>query len=247
MEARAEIKEIIGHLKDLLTANQEMGMELPPISKEALKKPVLETQGYPVFQDEMGYFTSLEELRTFIGECQACKLSTGRNHLVFGEGAPDARLVFIGEGPGKDEDLAGKPFVGEAGAMLTRIIQAMGLQRDQVYICNVVKCRPPNNRDPEKDEIRACMPILKQQLHIIKPDVICTLGRIAAQELLGYEFRITRERGKWYAYIKIPLMPTYHPAYILRNPSRARELKGQVWKDIQEIMKHLGLEVKKNV
>lgn len=246
MEARAEIKEIIGHVKGLITANQEMGMEPPPISKEALKNRDMETQAYPVFQDEIGHLTSLEELRAFIGECQGCKLSTGRTHLVFGEGAPNARLVFVGEGPGKDEDLAGKPFVGEAGALLTRIIQAMGLQRDQVYICNVVKCRPPNNRDPEKDEIKACLPFLKQQLRIIRPEIICTLGRIATQELLGHEFRITRERGQWHAYEDIPLMPTYHPAYILRNPSKARELKGQVWKDIQEIMKHLGLEVKKN-
>jgi uracil-DNA glycosylase family 4 len=246
VEARAEIKEIIGHLKDLITANREMGMEPPPISKEVLKNGETEIQEHPLSHNEMGHFTSLEELRAFIGECQGCKLSAGRNHLVFGEGAPDARLVFVGEGPGKDEDLAGRPFVGEAGALLTRIVQAMGLQRDQVYICNVVKCRPPNNRDPERDEIEACKPFLKQQLHIIRPEVICTLGRIAAQELLGYEFRITRERGQWHTYEDIPLMPTYHPAYILRNPSRERELKGQVWKDIQEIMKHLGLEVKQN-
>ncbi|MBW2616637.1 MAG: uracil-DNA glycosylase, partial [Deltaproteobacteria bacterium] len=164
----------------------------------------------------------------------------------FGEGAPRARLVFVGEGPGRDEDRVGRPFVGEAGELLTDIIEkGMGLTREDVYICNVVKCRPPEHRDPERDEIEACLPFLKQQLRIIRPEVICTLGRISSQELLEKGIKITQDRGKWHSFMDIPVMPTYHPAYIKRNPSRERELKGHVWKDIQEIMKHLGLEVKR--
>jgi len=131
--------------------------------------------------------------------------------------------------------------------MLTRIIEnAMGLKRKDVYICNVVKCRPPNNRNPERDEIDTCIPFLKEQIRIIKPEVICTLGRIACNELIGRDLKITRVRGKWHSYMEIPVMPTYHPAYILRNPSRQRQLKGQVWDDIRAIMARLGMEVKKD-
>ncbi len=148
----------------------------------------------------------------------------------------------MGEGPGREEDLEGRPFVGEAGRLLDRIIMAMGLTREAVYICNVVKCRPPNNRDPESDEIEACIPFLKKQLALIRPDVICTLGRVAAQALLGKDIKITRERGRWLSFMDIPLMPTFHPAYLLRNPSAKR----QVWEDVQEIMKRMGLEVKKD-
>jgi DNA polymerase len=162
---------------------------------------------------------------------------------VFGEGSSEADLVFVGEAPGREEDLAGRPFVGEAGRLLTRIIEnGMGLTRDEVYICNVVKCRPPKNRDPEADEIGACIPFLKKQIELINPQVICILGRVAGQELLGKDLKITWERGIWHSFMDIPVMPTYHPAYILRNPSAKR----QVWEDIQKIMKHLGLEVKKN-
>ena len=186
---------------------------------------------------------SLDALRTFIGECRRCKLHHGRTRLVFGEGSPRARLVFVGEGPGEDEDLAGRPFVGKAGKKLTQIIEnGMGLPRDEVYICNVVKCRPPKNRDPEEDEIAACIPFLKKQIELIRPEVICLLGRIAGRALLGDDFAITRDRGKWRSFLNIPLMPTYHPAYILRNPSARRP----VWEDIKEIMNRLGLEVKKN-
>jgi DNA polymerase len=181
-------------------------------------------------------------LREDIGDCRRCKLYRDRNTLVFGEGSSKARLVFVGEGPGREEDQVGRPFVGEAGTLLTKIIEAMGLSRESVYICNVVKCRPPKNRDPEGDEIESCLPFLKRQINLIQPDVICALGRVAAQALLGEEFRITRERGNWQSFMDIPMMPTFHPAYLLRNPSAKRE----VWEDIQEIMRHLGLEVKKN-
>ncbi len=161
--------------------------------------------------------------------------------MVFGEGSPEARLVFVGEGPGEEEDMAGRPFVGESGRLLTRIIEnGMRLTREDVYICNVVKCHPPGNRDPEADEINACLPFLKEQLRIIGPAVICTLGRVAAHALLGKGFRITEERGKWRSYEGIPLMPTFHPAYLLRNESAKRE----VWEDIKQVMKRIGLEVK---
>jgi uracil-DNA glycosylase family 4 len=233
-----EFREIIGGLKNLLVANQDMGFDFPSLCRAAdvgLQKNVVQSG-------------LLEELQCVIGDCRRCRLWKGRNRLVFGEGSSEANLVFVGEGPGQEEDLSGRPFVGEAGRLLTKIIEnGMGLKRDEVYICNVVKCRPPENRDPERDEIEACVPFLRKQLKIIRPSVICVLGRIAGRELLGRDFRITRDRGKWYTYMDIPVMATYHPAYILRNPSRERELKGQVWKDIQKIMGRLGLEIRKNV
>jgi len=187
----------------------------------------------------------LDSLRGFIGDCKRCRLSEKRARLVFGEGNPKARLVFVGEGPGAEEDAAGRPFVGEAGKLLTKIIEnGMGLKREDVYICNVVKCRPPNNRDPEADEVQTCLPFLKQQLAIIRPEVVCTLGRIAAKSLLGREFKITQERGNWFSIMGIPLMATFHPSYVLRNPSEERPLKRQVWEDVQKIMGRLGLKVK---
>lgn len=242
VNTEAEIRDIFDHLKKLIMINEEMGIDLPPIPTEALN--YLE-DGIPAYQGKKkraDHLTSLEALRAFIGDCQRCKLHKGRNNLVFGEGFPHAKLVFVGEGPGREEDLMGKPFVGDAGKLLTKIIEkGMGLTREEVYICNVVKCRPPGNRDPENDEIETCLPFLKQQLSIIKPEVICILGRIAGQALLGGDFKITLKRGAWHSYMDIPVMPTYHPAYIIRNPSRERELKGQVWEDIKKIMKHLGL------
>ncbi len=237
MRPVAELRGIIGHLKNLMVYNADMGLDFPALSpgKREDTQKTQQRQG------------TLEELKRYIGDCKRCKLWPGRNKLVFGEGASRARLVFIGEGPGYEEDLSGKPFVGEAGRLLTRIIEnGMGIKREEVYICNVVKCRPPNNRDPERDEIDTCIPFLIEQIKIIRPGVICVLGRIAGRELLGRDFAITRDRGKWYAFMDIPVMATYHPAYILRNPSRERELKGQVWQDIQKIMARLGLEIKKN-
>jgi uracil-DNA glycosylase len=185
----------------------------------------------------------MDALRSELGDCKRCKLSRSRRKIVFGEGSAEARLVFVGEGPGREEDLAGRPFVGEAGKMLTRIItRVMGLTRDDVYICNVVKCRPPENRDPEADEIAACLPFLTAQLSVIGPEVICVLGRVAGTALLGKGFKITRDRGRWFAYNGIPVMPTFHPAYILRAEERQRELKMLVWEDIKQIMRRLGLE-----
>ncbi|MEJ2156389.1 MAG: uracil-DNA glycosylase [Desulfobacteraceae bacterium] len=180
---------------------------------------------------------TLEDIRGHLGDCQRCRLAKGRTHIVFGQGDPKARLVFVGEGPGADEDRQGLAFVGAAGQLLTKIIEAMDLTRETVYICNVIKCRPPGNRNPEPDEIQACRPFLERQLTAIGPEVICTLGTFAAQTLLDTTTPISRLRGRFHDYNGIKLMPTYHPAYLLRNP----EQKRAVWEDVQKIMVLLNL------
>jgi DNA polymerase len=180
---------------------------------------------------------SLQELRAAIGDCRRCKLCAGRTHLVFGVGNPKARLLFVGEGPGRDEDLQGEPFVGRAGQLLTDIItKGMGLKREDVYIANVVKCRPPENRNPEPDEVAACEPFLKKQIELIQPEIIVALGKFAVQTLLQSKIPITRLRGQWHTYQGIKLMPTFHPAYLLRNPGD----KKLVWEDIKKVNEALG-------
>jgi uracil-DNA glycosylase len=183
-----------------------------------------------------GVVRTLDEVRRELGDCKRCKLCTGRTQIVFGTGNPRAELVFVGEGPGADEDAQGIPFVGKAGELLTKMIEAMKYSRDDVYICNVVKCRPPGNRNPEPDEISACEPFLKAQLAAIRPKVIVALGKFAAQTLLHDDTVISRMRGQWRSYEGIPLMPTFHPAYLLRTPGD----KKLVWADLQEVMKRLG-------
>lgn len=184
---------------------------------------------------------SLDSIREELGNCIRCKLSQNRNAIVFGEGNSEARLVFIGEGPGYEEDQQGRPFVGEAGQLLTDIIiKGMKLKREEVYICNVVKCRPPNNRTPEMDELDACKPFLHRQILAIKPKVIVTLGNVPTQALLRTKEGITKLRGSWRDFQGIPLMPTFHPAYLLRNPKD----KALVWEDIQKVMIRLGMKVK---
>jgi len=181
---------------------------------------------------------SLEALRAAIGDCRRCKLAPHRTNLVFGVGNPHARLVFVGEGPGHDEDLRGEPFVGRAGQLLTEIItKGMRLRREDVYICNVVKCRPPGNRNPEPDEVTSCEPFLLRQLGLIQPEVIVALGKFAAQTLLRSKVPITQLRGRWFDYQGLRLMPTFHPAYLLRNPGDKR----LVWEDIQKVMEALGM------
>ncbi len=182
--------------------------------------------------------TALVALREEIGDCTRCELHRGRSNLVFGEGSPTARLVFVGEGPGRDEDLAGRPFVGAAGQLLDRIIVAMGLRRAEVYICNVVKCRPPNNRTPEDEERQICGQFVQRQLTILKPKVVVALGGTATQFLLGRDEPLGRLRGRFHEYSGLQIMPTYHPAYLLRNPSGKRA----VWEDIQKVMEALGLQ-----
>jgi DNA polymerase len=245
MEPEREVVEILRYAKGRLKAYEALGFGPIPLPGAGLRTI---GQG-PKSDPRRGHalkgldaLKSLEDLRAAIGACSLCRLHKGRTNLVFGEGSPRARLVFVGEGPGREEDMEGRPFVGEAGRMLTRIIEAMGLRREDVYICNVVKCRPPNNREPDRQEAETCLPFLRQQLRIIGPEVICALGRVACSGLLGEGFRITAERGKWRDYLGTPLMPTFHPAYLLRYPSAKR----QVWQDVQEIMKRLGLEMKRN-
>ncbi len=179
--------------------------------------------------------STLEAIRDELGECRCCELHRTRQRLVFGEGAPQAELVFVGEAPGADEDAEGRPFVGPAGQLLMKIIGAMGLEREDVYICNILKCRPPGNRNPHPDEIAACEPVLIRQLQAIRPKVICALGTFAAHTLLKSEAPISVLRGHFHTYQGIPLMPTYHPAYLLRNPGA----KKQVWEDVQMVMKLL--------
>jgi DNA polymerase len=184
---------------------------------------------------------SLLKIREDLGDCTRCKLHKGRNKIVFGDGNPEAQLVFVGEGPGADEDAQGLPFVGRAGKLLTQMIEAMGLQRKDVYICNVVKCRPPENRAPEPDEVQTCSPYLLRQIDTIHPKVIVCLGAVAAKTLLETTRGISQFRGEWLAWRGHKLMATYHPAYLLRNPPA----KADVWKDLQKVMAELGLQLPK--
>jgi len=179
---------------------------------------------------------ALLAVRRDLGECARCKLASGRTRIVFGVGDPRAELMFVGEGPGADEDLQGEPFVGKAGQLLTKMIEAMGYRREEVYIANVVKCRPPGNRDPESDEIAACEPFLKAQIAAVRPKVVVALGRFAVQTLLRDPTPISRQRGRWRDYEGVKLMPTFHPAYLLRNPPE----KKRAWEDLQLVMKELG-------
>lgn len=239
-----EVKEIALELRRHLAWQESDGTrvilkspgEAPP--KAAVVTPVARPPA-PVVPPATTLATqhaTLDEVRTELGDCKRCKLCTGRKQLVFGAGNPRAELVFVGEGPGEEEDKQGVPFVGAAGQLLTKMIDAMKFSRDTVYICNVVKCRPPNNRNPEPDEIQACEPFLKAQLGVIKPKVIVALGKFAAQTLLRVDTPITRLRGQWRSYEGIELMPTYHPAYLLRQPDE----KKKAWMDLQEVMRKFG-------
>jgi len=182
---------------------------------------------------------SLERIREDIGDCTRCRLCERRNKIVFGAGNAKAELVFVGEGPGHDEDIQGLPFVGRAGKLLTDMIVAMGLTREAVYIANVVKCRPPENRVPERDEVATCAPFLMRQLEVIRPKVIVCLGNVAAQNLLGTNKSISSFRGQWFDFRGSKLLATYHPAYLLRNPAA----KGDVWIDLKKVLVELGMPI----
>lgn len=234
-----DLRSLVSQVRKQLALCAELGMPPPPIRRSGL------LDGRPGPADaarkEAVGLPALEGLRERIGECTLCKLHRHRRRLVFGEGSAGAPLVFVGEAPGAEEDRRGRPFVGEAGELLTRIVEnGMGLKRGDVYICNVVKCRPPRNRDPEADEIAACLPFLKEQIRIVDPKVICTLGRVAGRALLGDGFQTSAARGRWQSFAGVPLMPTYHPGYLLRNPGAKRE----VWEDIKKVMKRLGLKIR---
>jgi DNA polymerase len=180
---------------------------------------------------------------TEVRECRKCRLCEQRTHTVFGEGDPNARVLFIGEGPGENEDLQGRPFVGRAGDMLNKWIAAMGLQRSQVFIANIVKCRPPQNREPAPDEVATCTPYLLRQIEIIHPRVIITLGRPSSQYMLETKISMGKLRGQWHDWRGIKLMPTYHPAYVLRNYTE--ETRAAVWNDLQMVMRELDLPIPK--
>jgi len=221
-------------------ALQKAAPALTPVSPKIASLPVI--AGPSLFESvEKITGDSLLKTREDLGECTRCKLHSTRHKIVFGDGNPKAELIFVGEGPGADEDAQGLPFVGRAGKLLTQMIEAMGLQRKDVYICNVVKCRPPENRQPEEDEVRACSPFLMRQIDVIAPKVIVCLGAVAAKTLLQTNRGISQFRGEWLEFRGRKLLATYHPAYLLRNPPA----KSEVWKDLQKVMAVLGLEVKK--
>ncbi|HET7787391.1 MAG TPA: uracil-DNA glycosylase [Myxococcales bacterium] len=226
------MREVVGELRAWVAWAQESGLS---ILAQGAAAPPQEAQGSPVT------LKVLDQVREELGECTRCKLHKGRRNIVFGVGNPRARLMFVGEAPGEDEDVQGFPFVGKAGQLLTKMIEAMGLRREDVYICNTVKCRPPNNRNPEPDELLACEPFLKGQLAAVQPSAIVTLGKFAAQALLREQTPITRLRGQWREYEGIPVMPTFHPAYLLRSPGE----KGKVWDDLKQVMKKLDLPLPK--
>jgi len=242
-EIQAELRRHLEWLRDAGVAE----IDLPARSPSAPRAPLPEPPAAPLregdgrargryaLSDKGCGSAALLRIREDVGECSRCKLAGGRTNLVFGVGKPNAQLVFVGEGPGADEDAQGEPFVGKAGQLLTRMIEAMGLRREDVYIANVVKCRPPGNRDPEPDEIAACEPFLKAQIAAISPSIIVALGRFAVQTLLRDTTPITRQRGRWRAYEGVKLMPTFHPAYLLRNPVEKRK----AWEDLQLVMKEL--------
>jgi uracil-DNA glycosylase len=216
------------------TAGAEKILAMPPTKTLKTAAPALISPVHVerLFGDHSIAGDTLPAIRDFIGDCTRCKLSKGRTKIVFGTGNPNAELMFVGEGPGRDEDLSGEPFVGRAGKLLTDMIKAMGLQREDVYIANIVKCRPPENRQPEHDEVEACSPFLMRQIDVIKPKVICTLGNTPTQTLLQTTQGISKFRGEWFEFRNTKLLP---------NPAA----KTDVWKDLQKVMGVLGLQLPK--
>ncbi|HET57690.1 MAG TPA: uracil-DNA glycosylase [Deltaproteobacteria bacterium] len=231
-EEREELLLLAGSLRRRLIETAEgvswsrfilTGVEAVPFGEETVEMPA----GEGVSRGR-----TLEEIQAELGDCRRCGLHETRRNIVFGEGNPKAEVVFVGEAPGEQEDRQGKPFVGRAGQLLTKIIEAMGLSREDVYICNILKCRPPGNRNPRPEEIEVCEPFLKDQIRAIRPRVICAMGSFAARTLLKREAPISVLRGNFHSYEGIPLMPTYHPAYLLRNAGAKR----LVWDDVRMIM-----------
>ncbi len=231
---QALMNEICRTLRNYLAYLDEGGVKEVCLDQHGTDGTDLPTSGVA-----MGVRTDphreLAHLREIVATCTKCRLACTRTNVVLGEGDPRARIVFVGEGPGYEEDQTGRPFVGKAGALLTQIIEAgMHLARDEVYICNVVKCRPPENREPQEDEVRACFPFLERQIAIVNPKVIVTLGHCAAAALTGDRRPVRMLRGTWHYYRDIPVMPTYHPAYVLRNYTPL--VRRQVWDDVRKVM-----------
>ncbi|MBM4145411.1 MAG: uracil-DNA glycosylase [Nitrospira sp.] len=226
---------IVENIKDVLEFYHALGFESLPVNLTVKNKPV--AMGRKVKdQTRSDKEDLLRKLREEIGDCKRCKLSGKRTNIVFGEGSPDAKLMFIGEAPGREEDIQARPFVGDAGMVLTRLIEKMGFRREDVYIANIVKCRPPMNRDPEADEMEECKGFVERQIEIIHPQVIMSLGRISAMALTGdAKLKITAIRGKFFDYKGILLIPTFHPAYLMRNPKD----KWLTWSDAQKVLEIL--------
>jgi uracil-DNA glycosylase len=246
-------KILMQHLEMDSFFTGDFAIRSPKPAAEAQEAPFLDTQtmSFPnKEQESCQYWDTLDQITSLVKQCQKCRLGKTRTNAVPGQGNPHAKLVFIGEGPGGDEDQQGLAFVGRAGKLLTDMITAMGLTRDEVFIGNIVKCRPPENRDPKPDEIVSCWPYLKRQMELIAPQVIVALGAHAARTLLKTERPIGQLRGQFQHYQfseSMPaakLMPTYHPAYLLRNYSD--ENRRSVWEDLQKVMKELGLKPPKN-
>lgn len=248
MTLEPDLREILEGLKRYFEFQKILGLDGLAMAIEGKKKDSTQyeaVQGKNVIkvQEQLGIFDApskkltLEEIRGEIGDCTRCKLHKGRKNIVFGEGNPKAKLVFVGEGPGEEEDKQGRPFVGRAGQLLTRVIDAMGLERSEVYICNVVKCRPPGNRTPEPDETETCGQFLFKQIRTIDPDMIVCLGNAAAQWVLKTKDKLGNLRGKFHSYGRAKVMVTYHPAALLRNPG----FKKPMWDDMQLVMKELGI------
>lgn len=234
-------KKLAMDAKNYLLYLKEIGIEELPVQKTGVggRGSGVSNKNSPLTHQRPSS-TSLESVREELGDCRRCKLHEQRTNIVFGVGNPKARLVFVGEGPGEDEDLQGEPFVGRAGQLLTKMIEAMGLKRGDVYICNVVKCRPPENRPPQPDEILTCRPFLEKQIDTIKPEIIVALGTHAAQTLLNTPEKISALRGRFHRYRNnILLMPTFHPSYLLRSPEKKKE----VWEDMKTVLAKLGLKV----
>ena len=239
--------KVFNKLYRALELYRELGFEYLPIKKEDVEgflKRNAAPETYPAhhFQTETvirpgsNMSDGLKALRDKIGDCKRCKLSENRNNIVFGEGSPSADIMFIGDELGREEDQQARPFVGEAGKLLTSLIVKLGLKREDVYIANIIKCRPPDNRDPEDDEVASCRHFIEEQIGIVKPKVIVCLGRVAAQALLKVKTPISRMRGNFLQYDDIPVMPTFHPAHLLRNLKD----KWLTWDDMQSVLKKLG-------
>ena len=229
--------QLTSELRETLAAARSQFEYLSELGIENQKTDLPETCKPPLYIETQEALTeTLDSILDDLGDCQNCGLAASRTKLVYGVGNPNARLVLVGEAPGREEDLKGVPFVGEAGQLLDRILLAMGMQREDVYICNVLKCRPPSNRDPQPEEVATCEAFLMRQIAAIRPQVIVGLGRFAVHTLLKTKDPISRLRGEWQSYQGIPLMPTYHPAYLLRNPEGKRD----VWEDMKKLMKAMG-------
>lgn len=220
-----DICEIAHDLQGYLQYLKCLGYRGVPLSEASVE--ILERK------DKGSEAETLEMIRKDLGDCRRCGLHKGRKHIVFGVGNPKARLVLVGEGPGYEEDLHGVPFVGQAGQLLTKILKAIHLSREDVYIGNIIKCRPPGNRNPEPEEIGACLPFLQRQIRAIRPGLICALGTFAAQTLLQTHTPISQLRGHFHTHEDIPVLPTYHPAFLLRNPAKKRD----VWEDMQKLQR----------